>query len=148
MFKRWCRRSRVRVSATKDQLDKEIEAYMKAPLVTGCPVIDKGIEKKHGRIKIPVSVEIGVTQLKNLVQEGWQTKGEVVVMNNKDYLYYFLNDGADMKVDIPMSPMYDAKAEYKWKKVNLQESHVLQDQGWLARSPCSQTNQIWLCKKR
>lgn len=142
------RRRRSKVSVTKAQLDKEIEAYMTPPLVTGCPVIDKGIEKKHTRIKIPVSVELGFTYLKNLVQEGWQTKGEVVTMNNKQYLYYFLNDGIDIQVDVPTSPTYDGKADYMWKKVIVEESHVLQDQGWLARSHCSQTNRIWLCKKR
>ena len=129
----------------KDQLDQEIDAYMgRSPVTTGCLVIGEGIDKKKNK-KIPVSAEMGILSLKNLLEEGWETTGETVVLNNKEYIYYFMGDSTD---NIPTIPTYDVRAEYTWKRVPVEQSECLQDEGWMARSYCSQTNRIWLCLKK
>ena len=68
---------------TKEDLDDELLAYMqKVPLVTGSPI------KKLKERKIPVSISVGMNAFKDLVDEGWETSGEVDVLNGNAYLWY------------------------------------------------------------
>ena len=96
---------------------------------------------------IPISADLSTASLMNFVEEGWQTTGEIVVLNGREYLYYF-KDSNDIKINIPASPTADVAGEYIWKRVVVEDSDHLQKEGWIARSVCNMTNRIWLCMRR
>lgn len=146
MFARWFCQDKKK--SRKHQED--IAAHTSKLLtVTGHPVSNEVIDKKEDKKKMILVSPENLNALVNLVKEGWKTTGDAVTISNKDYLYYFLEDSSDdMKVSVPTSPTYDAKAEFKWKRVPVEESEQFQNQGWMARSVCPQTNRIWLCLKK
>lgn len=112
------------------------------PIVTG-----NIVSKKQDVKRIPVNVSLGTSHLLELLNNGWKTYGEIIKINDMDYMWYEKNT-EHLKETIPSCPDKDVYAEYVWLQVSLNDLETHQNNHWLARSLCCITNKIWMCKRK
>ena len=123
------------------KIDAEISSVIQpVSFVTGKPIASN-LNKNKILVKIN---EFG--HLRILAKEGYKTNGEILIQDNISYLWYE-KDNQEIKLhkDIPSHPNNDTKAQFDWRRIVDNELEVYQDNGWLARDLCPQTNRIWVC---
>ena len=94
--------------------------------------------------KMPISVDISMTHIQKLVEQGWYTEGDKIELNGRQYLWYIL----DLEQWLPSNPDDDKKGEYVWDRISVEDIAQFQNRDWTVRNLCSKTNRIWACQSK